>query len=108
MGICILTAYMLQNDNCRFKKADVGAEDTGFIDVAEGDEDALKKASATVGPISVAIDASHFSFQFYHSGVYDEESCSTTALDHGVLVVGYGTYEGKDYWFVKNRQVTNT
>lgn len=94
--------YQGENEKCRFKKADVGADDTGFVDIKEGDEDALKQASATVGPISVAIDASHFSFQFYHSGVYDESRCSSSQLDHGVLVVGYGTYQGKDYWLVKN------
>jgi cathepsin L len=44
----------------------------------------------------------NLSIQFYHSGVYDEVQCSPQQLDHGVLCVGYGTYQGKDYWLVKN------
>jgi len=94
--------YKGRQGKCKYEKSDIGATDTGYVDVKEGDEDALKTAVATIGPISVAIDASHFSFQFYHSGVYDETSCSSTQLDHGVLAVGYGTYQGKDYWLVKN------
>ena len=41
----------------------------------------------------------------YHSGVYYEPNCSPVNLDHGVLAIGYGVYESKDYWLVKNRCV---
>lgn len=94
--------YEGKNDNCRYDESKNGATVTGFVDVKSGDEDDLKKAVAEIGPVSVAIDASHFSFQFYHSGVYNSWLCSSTKLDHGVLAVGYGTYQGKDYWLVKN------
>uniref|UniRef100_A0AC34R2J3 Cathepsin L n=1 Tax=Panagrolaimus sp. JU765 TaxID=591449 RepID=A0AC34R2J3_9BILA len=88
---------------CHFKKTTVGADDTGFIDLPEGDEEQLKIAVATQGPISVAIDAGHRSFQLYKEGVYYEKQCSSEQLDHGVLVVGYGTDpEHGDYWLIKN------
>lgn len=96
--------YEGQDDKCRFKASEVGATDKGFVDIPEGHEDKLKLAVATVGPVAVAIDAGHQSFQFYKKGVYYEKQCGSAAedLDHGVLVVGYGTENGKDYWLVKN------
>lgn len=59
---------LTQDDNCRYNPRESGADDRGFVDVREGSEHALKKAIATVGPVSVAIDASHETFQFYHDG----------------------------------------
>jgi cathepsin L len=94
--------YEAEDDTCRYKAGNKGADDKGYIDIPTGDENKLKEALATVGPISIAIDASHESFQFYSKGVYVEKKCSPTELDHGVLLVGYGTENGKDYWLVKN------
>jgi cathepsin L len=96
--------YEAEDDTCRYNPANSGAEDVGFVDIPEGEENKLKAAVATIGPVSVAIDASHQTFQFYSEGVYYEPECSSTELDHGVLVVGYGTDQktGKDYWLVKN------
>jgi cathepsin L len=78
-----------------------GAKMTGYKDVVPGESN-LQEAVANVGPISVAIDASHMSFQLYSHGVYYEPACSSTRLDHGVLAVGYGTDSGQAYWLVKN------
>ncbi|TRY69824.1 hypothetical protein DNTS_026696 [Danionella cerebrum] len=94
--------YEAQDGDCRFKPNTVGATCTGYVDITSGDESALQEAVSTIGPISVAIDAGHSSFQLYESGVYDEPDCSSSDLDHGVLAVGYGTDSGDDYWLVKN------
>jgi len=94
--------YEGKDDKCRYKAEDKGATDTGFIDVTSGDEAKLQEAIATVGPVSVAIDAGNPSFQMYKKGIYNEPGCSSQNLDHGVLAVGYGTLNGVDYWLVKN------
>lgn len=94
--------YTAEQGTCEFKRSDVGATDTGYVNIKHDNEKALQDAVAHVGPISVAIDASLDSFTNYAGGVYDAPSCSSTELDHGVLAIGYGVYHGKDYWLVKN------
>ncbi|GIX82504.1 cathepsin L [Caerostris extrusa] len=96
--------YEAVQDSCSFKPQNVGATCTGHVDVPTGDEEALKQAVATVGPVSVAIDAHHESFHDYKTGIFDEPSCGNELSDltHAVLVVGYGSEEGADYWLVKN------
>eukprot|EP01117_Protostelium_nocturnum_P006530 TRINITY_DN2352_c0_g1_i1.p2 TRINITY_DN2352_c0_g1~~TRINITY_DN2352_c0_g1_i1.p2 ORF type:complete len:359 (+),score=77.31 TRINITY_DN2352_c0_g1_i1:37-1113(+) len=88
-------------NDCQFDKSNVGGTLASFSNVATGNEKALL-AAGVFGPVSVAIDASQYSFQLYSSGVYYEPECSSSQLDHGVLMIGWGTEEKKDFWWVKN------
>ncbi|XP_033879982.2 procathepsin L-like [Acipenser ruthenus] len=94
--------YEAVDGKCRYSPQSIGATCSGYVDVTSGDENALQEAVATIGPVSVAIDAGHTSFQLYQSGIYSEPECSSSDLDHGVLAVGYGSDKGYDYWLVKN------
>ena len=38
---------------------------------------------------------------YYTSGIVNTSDC-TTSINHAVLVVGYGTLNGTNYWIVKN------
>ncbi len=100
--------YHAQKEKCHFNKKTVGASTvSGYIDVKSRDENALKEALATVGPISVAIDVTKNKFMLYKEGIFVDDSYSSSKLNHGMIIVGYGTNEtenGKelDYWIVKN------
>ncbi|XP_068425620.1 cathepsin S, ortholog2, tandem duplicate 1 [Clinocottus analis] len=93
--------YRGQSQQCRYNPANRAANCSQYNFLPEGDEGALKEALATIGPISVAIDATRPRFPFYRSGVYDDASC-TQKVNHAVLAVGYGSLNGQDYWLVKN------
>lgn len=101
--------YQAENGKCRYNITEAIVGDKGYKDIPSKDENALKEAVANVGPIAAGMDASGITFQLYHSGVYNPWlfGCSQTKLDHGVLVVGYGTekfllFWTHDYWLVKN------
>lgn len=75
-----------------------------FVDVPPANEKALLSALA-LQPVSVAIEGSTFSFQFYKGGVLTDTGCGKNGeLDHGVLAVGYGTDldTQEPYFLVKN------
>ena len=95
--------YEARDANCRFNRNQIGATDTGAMQVRSGDENALLQAVSSISPISVAIQVTG-SFSSYHGGVYYEQNCQKdiSHLNHAVLIVGYETQGGIDYWLVKN------
>lgn len=66
----------------------------------EDNEVDLKIALATVGPIAVAVYSHDRTFKHYKDGIYYNDNCKR--VDHAVLLVGYGTENGVDYWLIKN------
>ena len=60
-----LLVLSLQVGNCEFKRQDVGADEVSCMAIKSESEQDLQSAVATQGPISVGIDASQSSFQFY-------------------------------------------
>jgi len=57
-------------------------------------------AAVAQQPVSIAVEADQSAFQFFKTGVITG-TCGTK-LDHGILLVGYGSNDGIDYWKVKN------
>jgi C1A family cysteine protease len=86
---------------CKYDKSKGVGQVKGFQDVTSDSTGAQLKAALNKGPVSVAIEADKAAFQQYSSGVITGSSCGSQ-LDHGVLAVGYGTEDGKDYFLVKN------
>jgi len=99
--------YLMQDGYCKSKDMSSGVVLKGYVNVT-GSEPGLLDAVA-LNPVAVAIDASHPEFRYYTSGVYYQANCGNTPddLDHEVLAVGYGTYQGQDYWLVKNSWSTH-
>jgi len=73
---------------------------------APSDEPSIATYVAANGPVSIAVDASNWSF--YTGGIMSGSSvCPTSSdpwstLDHGVNIVGYGTDSGTDFWIIRN------
>lgn len=74
----------------------------GYTDVKDGDENAMLKYT-TITSLAVGIKADDRQFQMYKSGVLSYEcDSSVNSIDHAVVIEGYGTENGKDYWLVRN------
>ncbi|CAG9822076.1 unnamed protein product, partial [Phaedon cochleariae] len=94
--------YTGNKTKCMFDESRTLLNITGYKELP-GNEEALKQAIASIGPISVAIDADNI--QLYVGGIYTTK-CKTIDINHAVLAVGYGSQSTKngtiDYWIIKN------
>ena len=100
-GLCGEGEYpYTAKDGASCMSCSVEAKMSSCNDVPANNQIALKEA-VSIGPVSVAIDAESRIFQLYTGGVLTSAECGSN-LDHGVLVTGYGSADGLEYWLVKN------
>ncbi|XP_052194271.1 cysteine protease RD19A-like [Diospyros lotus] len=97
--------YTGTDGTCKFDKAKIVASVANFS-VVSLDEDQIAANLVKNGPLAVAINAVFM--QTYVGGVSCPYICSKR-LDHGVLLVGYGSagyapirMKEKPYWIIKN------
>jgi len=101
-GLCSETEYPYKGTDGSCQASTCGTKYDSIAshtDVTIDSEAALETATVA-GCVSVGIEADQSAFQFYSSGILTG-NCGT-AIDHGVLVVGYGVSGSQEYWKVKN------
>ncbi|CAI5464939.1 unnamed protein product [Closterium sp. Yama58-4] len=91
---------------CQFDAGRVAARVESFVEVPQKD-DQMQAHLVKYGPLAVALNANWM--QSYVKGVSCPLLCNRHALNHGVLMVGYGSHgfsparlRYKDYWVIKN------
>ncbi|XP_028794871.1 ervatamin-B [Neltuma alba] len=91
--------YTATNGSCQPGKKAVSISDLSAI--VFGTDDAILCAVAQQ-PVTTSVNA--VDFQFYTGGIYGGDNCdkNSTTATLVVLILGYGTENGEDYWIVKN------
>ena len=97
--------YKAVDQDCQVAPSTIPGKLKTFTSLPIGDEVSIRNALYKNGPISVGVNA-NLDWQLYSKGIYNpsENACdpSASAMDHGVILVGYGTEKGLDYWIVRN------
>lgn len=76
--------------------------------VLKNERDILYHVAKT-GPVVTVMKASD-KFLYYSQGIFDDARCSRRQndVDHAIVIVGYGSKDGTDYWIIKNSWGTTT
>ncbi|EFX61852.1 hypothetical protein DAPPUDRAFT_68588, partial [Daphnia pulex] len=98
-----LYPYTATDNTCAFSSSMIGAKISSYGDLPSFDAAYMQSVLQDYGPISVAIAVTD-SFFSYASGVYTDVECDdpNAYVNHAVVVVGWGTDNGIDYWIVRN------
>ncbi|KAL8217644.1 hypothetical protein R6Q57_021017 [Mikania cordata] len=98
--------YTGKDGTCHFDKSKIAASVSNFS-VVSTDEDQIAANLVTYGPLAIGINAAWM--QTYIGQVSCPYICSKQKMDHGVLLVGYGSagyaplrFKDKPYWIIKN------
>jgi len=93
--------YKGRGEKCSFDKSKVKVYINDSVTISTNETEMASWLAAN-GPISIGINAN--AMQFYMGGISHPWKifCEPGNLDHGVLIVGYGTKNGEPYWIVKN------
>jgi C1A family cysteine protease len=94
--------YVGYDDTCKYDESKVFLKVANWTMLATQDEVEMKEFLYSNGPLAIAINADPF--QYYTGGIIDEDewSCDPEGLNHGVVLVGYGSEDGVDYWIIRN------
>ncbi|OHT03689.1 Cathepsin L1 [Tritrichomonas foetus] len=94
--------YEAVDGECRFVQSKAIGHFSKWLQIVKGDEDDLAAKCEKYGPVSVGMDADHFTFEIYSGGIYEEKICSKEFLDHAVGLVGFGKEGETPYWILRN------
>lgn len=90
-----------RNERCLLNQGRYFIKGTKYI---RRDEEAMADFVFTNGPITVGINVTKELF-YYRDGVFNptKDDCENKSQgSHALLVVGYGSLNGEDYWLIKN------
>ena len=98
--------YTAKNGVCHYNAGDTtGVMVNSYTILAIGDLAGMQTAIMS-RPLSVSIDASQSSFNYYQAGIYADTGCANdwASTDHATNLVGWGTdaATGTDYWIMRN------
>ena len=97
-----MSAFPQRGEKCNADETKAEACSVDAYNFADKGDVEMMKAAVSHQPIAAAMNAKPYEVMLYKSGVLDDQNLDATELNHAVVVVGYGTEQGGDYWLIKN------